>query len=364
MRKTSRKIVPYTGYNPRTIPSRLTLALVALTAFAVGLSVMQLAMSVAVERLRTFARQLAGGTFTLPPTPSSLVPALNRLEADFGAMAQTLLAREQQQRQCDERFRLIAESISEVFWMADVPLRKMLYVSPGYERIWDRSCESLYEDPQSFLMAVHPGDIARVLDRMAVKQRGEAFEQEYRIIRPDGTIRWIWDRGFPIRDDQGRLMWFAGIAQDVTARVRAEEARRDIEGRMRFALDAAQVGVWEADLVNDVSFWSETCERMHGLPTGGFGRNLGAFLDRVDAEDRERVRRAIDQAIEERREIEIEYLTTWPDGSKHWIVSTAHFFYDETGRAVRGAGVTVDMTERRLLEQRLRQALETARQSS
>jgi PAS domain S-box-containing protein len=98
----------------------------------------------------------------------------------------------------EERFRLIAETIQEVFWMADVDLQRMLYVSPSYEQVWGRSCESLYNSPQSFLDAIHPEDRARVLIDLEAEKTGLPFEHEYQIIRPDGSIHWIWDRGFPI----------------------------------------------------------------------------------------------------------------------------------------------------------------------
>ncbi len=136
----------------------------------------------------------------------------------------------------------------------------------------------------------------------------------------------------------------------------ADRARLDAEDRMRFALRAAGVGVWEADLVADAAYWSESTERMHGLDPGKFGGTMNAFFDRVHPDDREQVRDAIEQALRERRNAELEYRTVWPDGTVRHIAASGHFTFDAEGRATRGAGVVTDITERRSLEDQLRQA--------
>ncbi len=129
-------------------------------------------------------------------------------------------------RESEERFRQMAETVDEVFWMEDVELSQVIYVSPAFERVWGRSRESLREAPHCFL-AVHPDDRERVEAAVADLSREGEFTEEYRIVRPDGSIRWIWDRGFPIRDGDGRVWRHAGIAQDVTERREAEnEVRR------------------------------------------------------------------------------------------------------------------------------------------
>ena len=107
----------------------------------------------------------------------------------MNAMAASLAAREQELRAADERFRRIAGTITEVFWIADVDLRTMRYISPAYRHIWGRRCESLYRDPRSFLRAIHPEDFQRVSNDLNVERAGQPFDHEYRIIRPDGTIR-------------------------------------------------------------------------------------------------------------------------------------------------------------------------------
>src|SRR5262249_240318 len=98
----------------------------------------------------------------------------------------------------ETNFRQIAETIQEDVWSVDPAINKMVYVSPAYERVWGRTCDSVYKDPKSFLDAIHPDDLQRVLVAVGELEDGLPFDQEYRIVRPDGTIRWVWDRGAPV----------------------------------------------------------------------------------------------------------------------------------------------------------------------
>ena len=129
-------------------------------------------------------------------------------------------------RDSEERFRQVVENIDEVFWMSDVAKSEMLFISAGYARIWGQSCASLYASPQRWLAAIHPQDRARVRQAALLKQTRGDYDEEYRILRPDGTQRWIRDRAFPIRDAAGTIYRIAGVAEDITARRHEEQRRR------------------------------------------------------------------------------------------------------------------------------------------
>ena len=136
-------------------------------------------------------------------------------------------------RESEQRLRTVAENITEVFSMADIQTGKTFYVSPGYERVWGRSGASLYEDPRSFLEAVHAEDRKRVASDLETKKDGQPFELEYRILRSDGDIRWISDRAFPVLDEMGAVTRYVGVAQtSPTARrlkTSGEKASKNIE---------------------------------------------------------------------------------------------------------------------------------------
>ena len=115
-----------------------------------------------------------------------------------------------------ESFQQIAAAFPDVLWLIDVIEERMLYVSPAYEKVWGRSCQSLYDDPHSWLDAVHPDDNDRALIFFNRDTCEDFFEVQYRIRRPDGAERWIHDRGYAIRDSSGRLLRIAGRASDIT----------------------------------------------------------------------------------------------------------------------------------------------------
>jgi PAS domain S-box-containing protein len=135
----------------------------------------------------------------------------------------------------ERRFRQLAESIREVFWLSDPEKNQVLYISPGYEAIWGRSCDSLYVSPKSWVQAIHPDDRERVWHAATTKQSTGTYDEEYRIITPDGSVRWIHDRAFPVLNDQGQLYRIAGIAEDVTENKLTREALRESEERFEKA---------------------------------------------------------------------------------------------------------------------------------
>ena len=127
-------------------------------------------------------------------------------------------------RESEQRFRLMAETIQDVFWIATPGIEKTKYVSPRYEQVWGRDRKELYQSPQNFLEAMHPEDRQRVRsETLAAHGRGEPFSLEYRIIRPDGEMRWIHDRGFPVKGEQGHVILFTGVATDITERKTLEQ---------------------------------------------------------------------------------------------------------------------------------------------
>jgi PAS domain S-box-containing protein len=149
------------------------------------------------------------------------------------------VAQRRELRDSELRFRQLAEAINEVFWLGNPSSTEVLYISPAYEQVFGRSRQSLYLAPQSWFEAVLADDRERARRVFLAKAAGVAFDETYRIVRPDGSVRWIRSRGYPIRDAEGQVYRYAGVAQDVTDGKRIEEERESRVKQLQALADAA-----------------------------------------------------------------------------------------------------------------------------
>jgi PAS domain S-box-containing protein len=159
-------------------------------------------------------------------------------------------------RASEERFRQLAENAREVFWLLDVPGGRISYVNRAYEEMWGRTCQSLYEAPEDWYDALHPEDRQRVIAAYEAAQAETPYDEEYRIVHSDGSLRWVRDRAVPVRDGDGRVVRVAGIAEDVTARKQAEEALRSIN-RALLALSRCNEALVRA--TSEQELYEEVC---------------------------------------------------------------------------------------------------------
>ncbi|MFG0328965.1 MAG: PAS domain S-box protein [Phycisphaerales bacterium] len=131
----------------------------------------------------------------------------------------------------EARFRQIADNINSVFWLSSPDKRVIYYASPAFEKVWGRPVEDFYRDSAALFESIHPDDRERMRDSMPRQARGE-WEETFRILRPDGGVRWIYARAFPVRDERGEVIRIAGISEDVTER---SETERQLRVALRFA---------------------------------------------------------------------------------------------------------------------------------
>lgn len=132
-------------------------------------------------------------------------------------------------RASEERFRQLAENVHEVFWLADPERTSLIYVSPSFETLWGRPCAEVLANPALWIEATHPDDRERVLHALRTQAPLGAYVEEYRILRPDGSVRWIRDRASPIKDADGRVFRLAGFAEDISERQRLEHQLRQAQ---------------------------------------------------------------------------------------------------------------------------------------
>jgi two-component system, cell cycle sensor histidine kinase and response regulator CckA len=181
------------------------------------------------EEAAVAAMRAGAHDYLLKDNLTRLVPAVERELRESQERQQRLWA-EQALRESEERFRQLAENITEsVFWMSDPQAKQILYVSPAFEHIWGSSCESLYANSATWIEAIHPDDRPQIQAKFFDQSLLGNYDEEYRIVRPDGSIRWIRDRGFPIKDHAGKPYRAVGFAEDITNRKSTEAVLRRTE---------------------------------------------------------------------------------------------------------------------------------------
>ncbi|NKE73397.1 PAS domain S-box protein [Candidatus Manganitrophus noduliformans] len=247
-------------------------------------------------------------------------------------------------RESEERFRQLAENITEVFWMTNPDKNEILYVSPGYEKIWGRPRRSLCERPSEWLDAIHPDDRERIQNSAMTLQASGAYDEEYRIIRPDGSTRWIRDRAFPIKDTSGRVYRITGIAEDITERRQAEE-------RIRFQanlLDVVEQAVIATDIAGVILYWNRFAEKLYGWSTGEV---LGRNIMEITLSDL-----SLDQAGEIMNLLARgegwsgEFLVRRRDGASFMAMVIDTPIRDDQGKLIGIIGVSFDVSERKRAE--------------
>ena len=187
-----------------------------------GLDIPVIILSGSIEPSAAVAAMKAGASdYIMKEDTTRLLPAIERELREAKSRRERRLAdRNLKERNVEmareqEKFQQITQAIEEVFWMTNPDSTEMIYISPGYEKIWGRTCESLYKAPHEWAEAMHPEDRERVL-RLASEQMLVGGESEYRILRPDGELRWIKNQIFPIKDASGKIHRVAGVAADIT----------------------------------------------------------------------------------------------------------------------------------------------------
>nr|WP_242039821.1 PAS domain-containing protein [Anabaena sphaerica] len=276
----------------------------------------------------------------------------------FGGIAEDITERQLAEaalKKSEEKFRHFTENTDTVIWMASKDGKETLYINPAYEKIWGRSCQSLRENPQSWMEGIHPEDRDYILGKIEERhQKGEGASLEYRVVQPNGAIRWIWSRCFPIKNEQGELDYYGSITEDITERKLAEVFRRESEARLTLALEAANMGIWDWNLTTNNCIWSDHIGPLYGLPKGSLcPSSLQGFLNLVHPEDTEPFTQALNRAIEEKIEFGIEYRAVWPDDSLHWLGTRGKVYYDEQGQPIRIIGTTRDISDRKEKEQKI-----------
>jgi len=192
-------------------------------------------------------------------------------------------------RDSEEQFRQLAENIREVFFIGSLEPPRLIYLSPAYEDIWGRPCQEVYDQVDAWIETVHPEDRARAIRLFTQSNQGERAEAEYRVVRPDGSVRSISAQAFPVRDPQGRFYRFVGIAEDITERKRMEEALQIEKDNLNAIFASAPVGMLllnEETVIEDAN--AEVAVMVLRDPADIIKQRVGAGLGCIHSHETER----------------------------------------------------------------------------
>ena len=250
-------------------------------------------------------------------------------------------------RESESRFQIVADAAPVLIWMAGVDKLCSFFNKPWLQ-FTGRSMEQ--ELGNGWAEGVHQDDMQRCLQVYASAfDARQSFVMQYRLRRHDGEYRWVSDQGVPRYDTHGTFAGYIGSCVDVTELVNKDRALQESEERMRVAAEAVNLGIWEWDLSKD-EIWATNARRaLLGLPASGTIA-LADFITRLHPDDRDRVRRIMDDAIHSGEDFDSEYRLILPDGIVRWMSTRGSVHFDDAGKPSRVLGISIDITERKQAE--------------
>ncbi|QHG18670.1 PAS domain-containing protein [Nostoc sp. ATCC 53789] len=263
-------------------------------------------------------------------------------------------------RESEERFRQLAENIDAVFWIKEVLENRVSYVSPAYKRLWGLNPQELYQGQQAWVDRIHPEDREATDRAFHEKAVAGNFDEEYRIILPDGSIRWVHDRCFGLRDETGEIYRFAGIAEDISERKQAEQALRDSEERLQMALEGSGGGLWDWNIVSNEDYLSSRWLEMLGYEQGELPGHFNSWERLIHPDDKVWVMERLNAHLQDDSvSYKFEYRMLTKSGEWKWIANHGKVVLrDRQGNPLRMAGIHFDITDRKQAELALRQSEE------
>jgi PAS domain S-box-containing protein len=247
------------------------------------------------------------------------------------------------------RFELLAASSPVGIFETDSEGRG-LYTNASWQQIAGLTLGESIGDGWS--RAIAPVDREWIVRTWSdIARQGGEFDGEFRMQRPDGTIRWVHARSRPLRNAMGQVVGHVGTTEDITERKRAETTMLKSQANLAEAQRLARLGSWELDLVTNVLTWSDEIYRIFEIEPAQFGETYEAFLETVHPDDRAYVDKSYTDSVKNKAPYEIEHRLLMKDGRIKYVHERCRTDYDADGTPLRSLGTVQDITERRRLEQ-------------
>jgi PAS domain S-box-containing protein len=276
--------------------------------------------------------------------------ALSQADIDLSGSEELL-------QQSQERSQELTAHIQQVLWMIDARAARVLYVSPGYEQMWGRSCQSLLDNSLSHLfeVGIHPLDQEMMRREDAAMYKTGHIDAEFRVLRPDGSLRWVWSRGYPVMD-KDQLVRIVGVVEDITEKRRLATEREALLARLQLHIERMPLAYILFDADFRIKDWNSTAERIFGYTRDemlGTGPPYEKYVPSSCWPEGEETRKRIRRGDMEAHSIN-ENLTK--DGRTITCQWSNTPLMDDAGTFVGLLCLAQDITERKSLEDQFRQA--------
>jgi PAS domain S-box-containing protein len=278
-----------------------------------------------------------------PPLPPTAGPPQTPLDAPPTAGAEAAL------RESEERFRQIANSMDHVFWVIDLlPEPRVTYVSPAFERLWGLPAASVYTHRELWFDGMHPQDrdaMRVAMERWLADPEAQRYAVEYRLLRADGRMRWVSDRGQAVRDAEGRIYRLTGVAKDITERRAAEDALRASQRHFRVLMESIAQLVWTGRPGIECDYVNPQWLGYTGLLAGQLMQD--GWLTAVHPDDREQVADGWHATLQGQAAFECELRLRRHDGAYRWFQARTRAVLDAQGNVEMCLGSCTDVHDLR-----------------
>jgi len=258
-------------------------------------------------------------------------------------------------RHSEQRFARFMQHLPGLAWIKDMDGR-YLFANDAAVRAFNVARERLYGKTDAEIFPPHTAIQFQQHDRRALASQSGALQTIETLTHANGEVHHSLVSKFPLPDVDGKSILVAGIAFDITDRLKAEESLRQHKERLELAQQAGRIGTFDWNLQTGVIEWSATEEELYGLEPGTFGGRLEDWQQLVHPDDRRRALEECRRAVDVRRPIDTEFRILRPDGQVRSITAQARLHVDAAGIPQRMVGVNVDVTEWRAMEAALREA--------
>ncbi|MGI0491128.1 PAS domain S-box protein [Alkalinema pantanalense CENA528] len=263
---------------------------------------------------------------------------------------------ETQLAQSRQKYYSLIQSVNGIVWEYDLQTDQFIFVSQKAEEILGYPLSDWLNEPNFWRNHVYAADLSQVEHHFdCAIQAQNNCEMEYRMIAADGSLVWFYDVSSPTFDDHGQITRSSGVLIDIRDRKQAEQALQALAERLEFALEGANIGIWEWSAASNRLIWDSRMFALYGVQPDDFSGQYEDWLNRVHPDDLTQVQQMEQQSLREQRNSLVEFRILWPDGTVRFIESRAFNQRNDQGEVIRTVGLNLDITDRKQAELALEQ---------